>query len=939
MAAIDTVIADFNIGIKGEDQLNRAIKTIKEYKEQTDKAEKGSMEWMEAQNKLGMATKKLSDELEKNGKSLKDFNMQVDSNQKGFKRFEGGLSSLAKKAGPALGVIFAADQLIQYGRELIKLERSYAKLFRTVNQYSNLEGKALDKAAARIQSLSKVYNKSTEDLTQSINSFSKQLDIDFIEALELVEKGFILGADAGGDFLSKLEEYPVQFKNAKLSAQDFVRFAVQEVRGGVFNDKLLDTVKELGLRLRELNKAQRDALKPLGEDFSRRIVKDLQTGGRSIVDIFNDIIKKSKEVGLNIQQVQTIIADLGGGALEDLGGVEEAYEQITAAIELNLEASSDLEKRNEALLASTTKLADEEARLARNLEGLSDNFGDFITDLQTRGLKVLNLTLEVFQQITDATGFRIRQALASTVSDNNDRLKEAGKNIDELTKLAERAERKIAKINDRIRIQTDFDDEKGLKESNGELKVYLDLLEKVNTKIAEVNGEGGNESASKLTKGQRNQIRLFREMVDTTREYGQALTEVELETLSKAIEERKKAVAAYAELAKDIRLALREAEAKLLGSKALEFELDRDKLRDEFKEKQKEVQEAGEAAGIPQVEIDVELKLNEETLKKELKKLRREYLAAIAPTTKGLSGLSGNVTVPGADGSGKLPLVGRDISDQAKERLRAKEQEELLTDDLRDGLDEREQAYVDFYTSVRNAVLDFTNFQLSQIDREIDYRADRIRYLSDIQSGSAEEALEKEKQIQDKALERRRQIANAQRTIAVAEAGVNIGLGISKVFAETGPGAPLTVPLILGLVSTLIASAGGLAASLLPAFKDGVVDFRGKGSETSDSNIAMISNHESIITAKGTRLAPEALRLINEGKLSDRDIFTDLSPLVLSGGNGKAEKEQKRTNDMLEEVMRKISTPEVHKHYYDEKGYRKRLTEIRKRSDKIQGKR
>ena len=65
-------------------------------------------------------------------------------------------------------------------------------------------------------------------------------------------------------------------------------------------------------------------------------------------------------------------------------------------------------------------------------------------------------------------------------------------------------------------------------------------------------------------------------------------------------------------------------------------------------------------------------------------------------------------------------------------------------------------------------------------------------------------------------------------------------------------------------------------------FADGVIDFKGKGTERSDSNIVAISRGESVITAKGTKNASKMLTLINEGKLSDSDYLTaglDLNPI------------------------------------------------------------
>ncbi len=56
-----------------------------------------------------------------------------------------------------------------------------------------------------------------------------------------------------------------------------------------------------------------------------------------------------------------------------------------------------------------------------------------------------------------------------------------------------------------------------------------------------------------------------------------------------------------------------------------------------------------------------------------------------------------------------------------------------------------------------------------------------------------------------------------------------------------------------------------IAETIAGAFKDGVVQFQGEGSGTSDSNLIRISNNESVITEKGTLAHKEALIAINKG--------------------------------------------------------------------------
>jgi len=61
--------------------------------------------------------------------------------------------------------------------------------------------------------------------------------------------------------------------------------------------------------------------------------------------------------------------------------------------------------------------------------------------------------------------------------------------------------------------------------------------------------------------------------------------------------------------------------------------------------------------------------------------------------------------------------------------------------------------------------------------------------------------------------------------------------------------------------------AKALAQVIAGAFKEGVENFQGKGTETSDSNLVLISKGESVITAKATKQYKGLPTAMNEGKV------------------------------------------------------------------------
>jgi len=165
----------------------------------------------------------------------KEIDEMFDSVEKGSKKTTAetknigggfdGLKNVAAKAGAAMVAAFAVEKLVQYGQQVLDIERKFNKMEKQIARFSGLSGTALDKATSKVESLSQVFDKDMNEVLIAANAFSKQMGISFDESLVLIEKGFLQGADASGDFLSKVKEYPVQFKNAGFSAEEFIKIA------------------------------------------------------------------------------------------------------------------------------------------------------------------------------------------------------------------------------------------------------------------------------------------------------------------------------------------------------------------------------------------------------------------------------------------------------------------------------------------------------------------------------------------------------------------------------------------------------------------------------------------------------------------------------------------------------------------------------------------
>lgn len=110
----------------------------------------------------------------------------------------------------------------------------------------------------------------------------------------------------------------------------------------------------------------------------------------------------------------------------------------------------------------------------------------------------------------------------------------------------------------------------------------------------------------------------------------------------------------------------------------------------------------------------------------------------------------------------------------------------------------------------------------------------------------------------------RRQAA-IQKAAALFEIAINSAVAITAA-AKSPFTLPATIPLLAALTAAQVAA---VLAAPVPAFKEGVIDFQGKGTETSDSNLARISKGESVMTAAETRKHRQALVAIRGGKFDN----------------------------------------------------------------------
>lgn len=189
---------------------------------------------------------------------------------------------------------------------------------RLTQQFTGKSGDDLKAFRNEVQAVADSFGADFRETLIATNALSKQFGISANEALQLVKDGFLSGADANGEFLDTLKEYPAYFKEAGISADQFVAIVAQTNKMGIFSDKGVDAIKEANLRLREMTTATAAALDGIGIS-SEQVQKDLQTGTKTTFDVIQDVSAKLAELPDNAATVGAAIADIFGGPGEDAG--------------------------------------------------------------------------------------------------------------------------------------------------------------------------------------------------------------------------------------------------------------------------------------------------------------------------------------------------------------------------------------------------------------------------------------------------------------------------------------------------------------------------------------------------------------------------------------------------------------------------------------------
>lgn len=248
---------------------------------------------------------------------------------------------------------------------------------RLTKQLTGLSGNELKQFRNEVQAISDTFGKDFRETLNTANALTRQFGISTDEAVSLLKEGLISGADVSGAFLQNVREYSTFFKEAGLNADEFIAIVSQTNKDGLFSDKGIDAIKEATIRLREMTTATSTALENIGLD-SKQVQKDLVSGSKTIFDVIREISARLGELPENSAAVGAAIADIFGGPGEDAGlQYLKTLKDIDTSMQTVMKKSGELGDLQRARI-------DSEIELQNAISEFADITGGTFEALQTK---------------------------------------------------------------------------------------------------------------------------------------------------------------------------------------------------------------------------------------------------------------------------------------------------------------------------------------------------------------------------------------------------------------------------------------------------------------------------------------------------------------------------------------------------------------------------
>lgn len=240
------------------------------------------------------------------------------------------------------GIALAGKALYSYNNEL-------EKTLKITKQFTGLAGDELEAVGVKINGIVDRTGANQKEVLQAVQALVNDFGLSYDEAFEKINLGYQRAGSSAEDFFDNTAEYSTFLAQAGYNADEFFAIMQAGAQNGVYKDKILDSLKEVDIRLKEMPKSASDALiNAFGTNFESAISKGVKTGETTTKEALLLINKEADKTGLNFQQKGQLIADVFGAAGEDAGGFVKVLDSVTEGISKAGAGMTELETAQKA---------------------------------------------------------------------------------------------------------------------------------------------------------------------------------------------------------------------------------------------------------------------------------------------------------------------------------------------------------------------------------------------------------------------------------------------------------------------------------------------------------------------------------------------------------------------------------------------------------------
>lgn len=709
---------------------------------------------------------------------------------------------------------------------------------RLTKQLTGLSGNELKQFRNEVQAISDTFGKDFRETLNTANALTRQFGISTDEAVSLLKEGLISGADVSGEFLQNVREYSTFFKEAGLNADEFIAIVSQTNKDGLFSDKGIDAIKEATIRLREMTTATSTALENIGLD-SKQVQKELVSGSKTIFDVIREISARLGELPENSAAVGAAIADIFGSPGEDAGlQYLKTLKDIDTSMQTVMKSSGELGELQRARIDSEIELQNAISEFAditggtfealqskiktgwnatmtdivktinsqiKSVKGMFDFVGGLMDGLKGKPTFTIQEPKEEVLNDTDPNRLTPSQQAALDFQNKLDKEKEREENEKRMKMLQERQKKEIAALRALRDAENSLIEDSAEKQRATINASYDDQIEDLKRYL---------ETEGDLTPKAKAAVN---ETIDRLNKKRTAdLAKVNEKEMRNQLQQEADYIRQKLELSTEGDYQEYDLKAKLL-KKEKEIELSNTKLTAEQKQL---------------IEDSYQKKLDEMTSEYERKKQEKAMEALELE-------LSNRLAAAKIAGEDELQVE----LENAKKRLDSLQQLEGESDaEFKARQLEAQQEYLD------------AKEELAQREIEIEQaKLDAASQITGALSGLFEQLGESNKAF-----------LILSKTLALAEIAIETGKAIAKLTSANAwkgiAGIAESAAGIVQIISNMTTAIGIINSAKFA--KGGLVE--GSGTGTSDSIPAMLSNGESVITARATSMFSPILSYINQ---------------------------------------------------------------------------